>query len=259
MRLPKAVYAFIVYAFMQFVETAMALKDLITQRAAMTEEQIEEIVATYIGYDVHEKAIVPLPPFARLSNKQKVLVYLVALQGWPLVTEEAVPTSASPAELEKALRIPGGSLRPLLMDLKERLVIVGGGKSYAVSAGHLEAVKAEIGARKNDSADAGAAQARVRRRARARKPKSESTAKAKKAGKRERKSSKAVRFDAWIEEGFFDEPRTLNDVHAQFHKEAQIVRRTAVPWYLLRAVDAGRLKRDKMEVNGKEVWVYQRK
>ncbi len=86
----------------------MALKDLMARRAASTEQQIEEIVAEYIRYDVEERAIVPMPPFARLSGKAKVLVRLVALQGWRFVTDELVASKTSPAELQNALNIPGG-------------------------------------------------------------------------------------------------------------------------------------------------------
>jgi len=237
----------------------MALKDLITQRAAMAEEQIEEIVAPYVGFDVNERAIVLLPAFARLTNKQKVLVYLVALQGWPFVTEDGVSTIAAPAELEKVLRIPGGSLRPVLMELKERHLIMGSGKNYSVNAAHLEDIKAEIGGANNGGATGSAARAPVRRKARTRKQKSDSKVTAKKGARRERKSSRAARFDKWIDTGFFDQPRTLNDVYEQFHKEAQIVRKTDLPRYLLDAVDAGRLERDKKEIKGKELWVYQKK
>ncbi|MCI0429242.1 MAG: hypothetical protein L0210_01680 [Rhodospirillales bacterium] len=235
----------------------MALKDLITKRAVMAEEQIEEIVSQYVGYDVDEKSIVPKAPFASLSNKQKVLIYLVALQGWPFVTKDEVLTSASPSELEKALRIPGGSLRPMLVDLKERHVIVGGGKSYAVSAVHLDAVKKEIGSGRGDDVQTPARPKRARRKARAKAP--DGATALKKPRRSERKAtSRAERFDAWIKDGFFNEPRTLNEVHARFRKEAQNVRKTSVPQYLLRAVDAGRLEREQKEINGKLVWVYQK-
>lgn len=238
----------------------MALKDLITQRAAMAEEQIEQIITSYLGYDVDEHVIVPLPPFAHLSNKQKVLVYLVALQGWPFVTEENVPTSASPSDLEKALGIPGGTLRPLLMELKDQHLITGSGKNYSVNAGRLASIKEEISGHEGEGAKVSAPQSRRRSRKSNQRSKPAGPRKkaAKKTGQRERKS-KAARFDAWIDNGFFDEPKTLNDVHKQFHKEAQIVSKTAIPSYLLKAVDAGRLQREKAEVNGKEVWVYETK
>jgi hypothetical protein len=69
----------------------------------------------------------------------------------------------------------------------------------------------------------------------------------------------AERFQSWIDDGYFDKPKSLADVQARFHKEAIIVPQTSLPSYLLKAVRSGQLERDKAEVNGKTVWVYSRK
>jgi hypothetical protein len=102
----------------------VALKDLVVSHAELTEEQIEKIVADYARYDPTAKSVVLLPSAMDLSNKQRVIVYLVALRGWPFVlTEDTPPTNASPAELERALQIAGGSLRPILKELKDSRLI----------------------------------------------------------------------------------------------------------------------------------------
>jgi hypothetical protein len=67
------------------------------------------------------------------------------------------------------------------------------------------------------------------------------------------------RFQAWIDEGYFDNAKTISEVRARFHREAIIVPLTSLPPYLLRAVRSGQLERDKQDVNGKTVWCYSRK
>jgi hypothetical protein len=66
----------------------------------------------------------------------------------------------------------------------------------------------------------------------------------------------AATFERWIDEGYFDEPRTLADVQKRFHKEAIMVPQTSLPGYFLGAVRKGRLNRDEVDVGGKTVWAY---
>lgn len=102
----------------------MALKDLVVSHAELTEEQIEKIVSSFARYDPVAKSIVLLPPAMALSNRQRMIVYLVALRGWPFVlSDDTPPTGATPAELEQSLQMPGGTLRPILKELKDARLI----------------------------------------------------------------------------------------------------------------------------------------
>lgn len=123
----------------------MALKDLISDSGKVTEEAVEKIVAPYVGYDVKGKTITLRPAFGKLGSKQKVLVYLVALQGWPFVTDSKdISTSVPPAELQKKLSIPGGTLRPLLRDLSDAHIISENTHRYSVEPAGLYEVSAII-------------------------------------------------------------------------------------------------------------------
>src|SRR5262249_17016980 len=68
------------------------------------------------------------------------------------------------------------------------------------------------------------------------------------------------KFNGWITEGFFDNPRTLSEVQGRFHEQGDILPPTSIPSSLLAAVRArpARLVRKKADVNGKDVWVYTR-
>lgn len=238
----------------------MALKDLIASTSALTEEAVEALIKDYVRYDVEEKEIALLPAATRLSGKQKVLVYLVALQGWPIVAKgQAIPTAAKPAHIGERLSIAGGTLRPLLKELKDRHLIVAKSGAYSVRAASLADIKKEMDG-----------QAPLRKPA---KPRRSPTEKAKTAdpkaavpGQRKTKSKTAPgkvgdlteKFNGWIAGGFFEKPRTLGEVQERFHEQGDLVPRTSIPNYLLAAVRAkpARLVRKKAEVDGKKVWVY---
>lgn len=237
----------------------MALKDLVAQKAAITEAAVEEIIAEYVRYDVDEAEIVFTPAASGLSNKEKIFVYLVALQGWPFVTETDVPTEAKPAALGEALGIPGGSLRPTLKDMKDRHFITVRAGAYSVKSSALEAIKGELGSKR--ASDRSTPDKRKNRKKPARtkirrKSKSDQVAKNKKAPAR---TGISDTFSDWIDEGFFDDARTLSEVQAKFHEEGIIIARTSMPTYLLGAVRKKRLTRQKEEIGGKQIWVYQTK
>lgn len=240
----------------------VALKDLVAQKAALAEDAIEEIVADYVRFDPDEKAIAFTPAAAKLQNRAKVLIYLVALQGWPFVSDESVPVDAKPAEIGEHVGIQGGTLRPILKELKDRHMITEKGGRYFVRAVTLSAIKAELG---ENEAPSKAPRARPKRR-RDRKadvaPKSkiaedDPTNNARRMPKKKSRSL-SERFEKWIDGGFFDKPRTLAEVQKRFHQEGMIVPRTSIPSYLLKAVRSRRLTREEGEVNKKRVWVYQR-
>ncbi len=247
----------------------MALKDLVAEKGALDEAVIERIVGPFVRYDVEAKEIHFTPAFAALSNKAKILVYLVALQGWRFVTDEAIASDARPGDIESATGIPGGSVRPTLSGLAESHHLSEREGRYSIRATSLPAVEAElsggdgritlrrsrVAGRKHvrkadrddpvefepssddDEGDGGAEPKRTR----------------KIAGKT---GNLAATFERWIDEGYFNEPRTMADVQKRFRKEAILVPRTSLPGYFLGAVRKGRLSRDEVEANGKTVWGY---
>lgn len=251
----------------------MALKDLVAQKSALAEDAIEQVIKDYVRYDPDDREIAFTPEFASLGNKGKILVYLVAIEGWSFVVDDPVMTETKPADLEDKLGIPGGSLRPTLKDLKDRHLVVSKGAGYSVRASSLSAIQRELEAR------SGAAPAPVRRRKTAKREKARAaadtiedaangnpgeagkTSVAKEQKKRKSASGGDLKqtFNGWIAEGFFDKPRTLADVQARFHDEAILIPRTSIPTYLLAGVRDRALSRNKQDINGKQLWVYKTK
>lgn len=234
----------------------MALKDLTVTKSELTEKQVEEIVAEYVRYDPAAKEIVFLPAAASLSNRSKTLIYLVALHGWPFVSEDKIPTEATPAQMEQALHIPGGTLRPILKDLKDSHFTSARGRVYSVKSSALTHIKTEITGTTSRASSI--------HRSKRTKPK-DSAARAEHpvaSGAHHNKRSKrgvglSELFDSLLTKNFFSKPRTVGDVKDEFHKHGHIVPLTSVPKYLLKAILTKKLQREKKEVNAKKVWVYE--
>jgi len=233
----------------------MALKDLIASKASLTEDAIEEIIADYARFDPDHRAVVFTPEAHQLPVKTKVLIYLVALQGWPFVLDESVPVDAKPAEIEESTGISGGTLRPILKEMKDRNVIQERGGRYSVNAAALPSIKGELG---------GSSDARSKRARRRSNIASAEEGDSPQPDKRNRKSVRRTselkdRFDRLIKEGFFNSEKTLADVQAQYHKDAIIIPQTSIPPYLIAAIRDKLLERDKKKIGNRTVWVYKRK
>ena len=241
----------------------MALKKLIAPKANLTEEAIENIVCEYIRYDTDEKEIAFTPAGTTLPNKAKILVYLVGLQGWQFVVDEAITDSAKPSELEDVLGIAGGSLRPTLKDLKDRHLLMCKSGRYSVRAANLSAINAEV---QSPQGSAAVPLKRARRKksgTRSETSSEQANPNAPTKGGRKSTTSKArdvgIQFEEWIEQGYFDKPQTAADVLRRFHEEGTIIPRSSVPQYLLKSVRDHRLTRQKVDVDGKLVYVYRTK
>ena len=238
----------------------MVLKNLIAPKASLAEEAIESIVREYIRYDTDEKEIAFTPAGAALPNKAKVLVYLVGLQGWKFIGKEAITDSAKPNQLEEALGIAGGTLRPILKDLKDRHLLISKSGGYSVRAANLNAIESEVQGVQGSMA--GPPKRTKRKKSSTRSDKGSKQVNPKPSTKGGRKSAASQarevgsQFDEWIEQGYFSTPRTSADVLRRFHEEGTIIPRSSVPQYLLKAVREHRLSRKKENLDGKQVYVY---
>lgn len=243
----------------------MALTDLIAQKAKFTEEVIEAIVSPYVRYDIDELEILLTPKMAELTNKQKILVYQVAMQGWQFVHDEAIDAEQTPKQLSESLGIPGPTLRPILKDLKDRNLLSARSSKYSVRSASLEAVRAEI---------EGSSTQRVRKRPTSKKRESskskqaednhakETVAKANGAAKANSRRTGTIAYgtgesiNRLIKNGFFNDGKTSIDVQERLHEQAIMVKSSSLPSYLLHLVRENRLTRKKEIVDGKSLWVY---
>ena len=242
----------------------MALKDIVAQKAQLTEEAIEAIISDYVRYDIEEGEIMFTPEATGLSNKAKVLVFLVAQQGWQFVRDEATDVGMAPSYLEEFLGIQGGTLRPILKDLKDRNLLAAKAGKYSIRSTGLDAIKAELDRHSKSKPQ----KPRKTKKRRTLRPTGDSdfgvdepSVPKKDSVKRAKSSARAAKglgevFNGIVDEGFFDNGGTTAQLHTRLQERAIIIKRTSLPQYLLAAVRGGKLTREKQDVDGKIVWVY---
>ena len=224
----------------------MPLKDLVvTER--LTETQIEEIVSGYVQYHVASKEVTLLPASRNLSTKAKALIYLVALQGWIYIANEPIQVAAKPAQIEKALKIKGNTLRPVLKELKDSHLVKIDGRSYTVPVSALSYIRAELN--KSTDGDQGGSKKQTKK-----------TKHLEASGKKTPTApSPSIFFDTLAQSDYFDEPRSLADIHQRFRQATINIPKSSLPSILIKAVRVNLLDRERREIGGSRVYVYARK
>jgi hypothetical protein len=234
----------------------MALKDLIADSAALTEKAIEDIVRPYVQYDPKAKRIGFTPKAKSLPKKHKLILHLIALQGWSYVSDESIPTTAKPAELEDAIGIPGGTLRPMLKDLKENHYVTLKSGRYGVQSSSLDDLKALLA---GETPSARGLSSRVARRGAAKDGAKKDVDHGVKGKRRSAKKGVdlTAMFRGWIKDGWFKQKkRSMKDLKQKFREKGVMVQNSTLPAYLLMALRENLLEREMATVDGRQVWVY---
>lgn len=235
----------------------MALKDLVIDDRKIAEERVEKIIAPYLRYNPAVQKIVWTPQANSLSNERKVLVFLVGVLGWQYVLDQSQDVATKPADLEGALGVGGGTLRPILKKLKDLHLLVVEDGHYRVQPANLDSIEAAISGETPKAA----------RKGRARKPTriSQETANddtPDQVGDTKRKKNRSTSgqlrtfLTRWAGDGFFNEPKTLANLLERYHEHGVITKQTSLSGLVLEAVREGLLARAKIDVGGKQVWAY---
>ncbi len=79
-----------------------------------------------------------------LNAKQKILVYLLCRLALASKPDTSFSKYVSPKEIEVAIRLPGGTVRPKLSQLvSEDKVVVKSGEGYVVPASYLNQIRSK--------------------------------------------------------------------------------------------------------------------
>jgi len=232
----------------------MALKDLIADRGKITEEHIEKIVSKFVRYDPKAVEVIFTPEAMQLNNEAKVLLYLVSIAGWEYVLDEEPDIETNPQALQEVLGIPGGSLRPTLKKLRESNLVSVSNSRYSIRPANLESIGKIINGEKKPPKPS---------KPSAKKTKSQSTNSdgSNKAASAKRGSGTPIKpsLERLLNDGFFQEYRTLRKVIERLHEQAIIAKTTSLSGPIAELVRNEKLERKKIEESGQQVWAYKAK
>ena len=102
----------------------MALKDLVVSEKAVTEETLEQVLSGFVQLadDTH-RAILTLDG-SKLSARVRIMLVLASRYAWRFVNpEQEQSTAMALKEIGEQAGIPGGTLRPALMALKDAKLV----------------------------------------------------------------------------------------------------------------------------------------
>ena len=232
----------------------MALKDLVYEHGKVAEEMIEKIISGLANYELNPNAIVFTSKGTSLNNVEKVLIYLTATLGWQYVANDDYRPDTKPADLETALGIPGGTLRPTLKKMKDShlLTVVNG--HYSIHPSKLGAVAQAIAGEKSVHTPRNSAKtpkAKSRNEKGTPRPEGDPDKTKKKSGVPIRSS-----LNQLIAEGFFVEHRTLRQISNRLDELAIITKVTSLSGPIADFVRDKKLQRKKIEHKGKQIWAY---
>lgn len=112
----------------------MALKDLVIDQNALNEELIENLVSSYVRYDVNQKVIVFLPEkMQELAIPHKIVIFLLALRGWEYFENATdIPQDAQPKDISIAIMENGSTTRTYLQVLLKKGLVKKVSAKYSV-------------------------------------------------------------------------------------------------------------------------------
>lgn len=219
----------------------MALQDLVTNNRQISADLVEKLLKGRVDL-IQEGRLVHLTKGSmNFPNRTKILLFLVGGRAWELIDETA--WSSTPGSMEQIIGIPGNSLRPILKDLADNYFIKNEkGKYQILPKGiyELESLLDKPKSSEKDTVTVGT------------KP---TEAKSKKTSGG---PSKSQAIQELINEGFFSEPKELNEIQSELGRRGVTVKQTSLPSYMLPLIRNKVLTRDyKVRESGK-VWVYKK-
>ena len=102
---------------------------------------LAQLIFPYAGVNPESGEVHYKPTADDLTAKQKILIFLLCRLALSTRPNTTFTAAVSPIEIEKATMLPGGTLRPKLMELVKSRTIVKSGDGYYIHVSSLHRAK----------------------------------------------------------------------------------------------------------------------
>ncbi len=124
------------------------LEQLFIRTEQVEQEQRAELatmILPYAGFNPETGQVYFKPTFEELNAKRKIIIYLLCRLALSALPNPPVSKYAAPIEVTKETGLPGGTIRPKLIQLVDEKVVTKSGEGYSILPTHLHRAKQALG------------------------------------------------------------------------------------------------------------------
>lgn len=220
----------------------MALADLIITDEQISEELIEKVLKDRVNLVKAGNKVILTRKNINSANRIKVLLFLAGGKAWELI--EKTEFSFTPADMEKAISIPGNSLRPVLKELSDDFLLSNEKGRYQITSRgiyELETILEDLTEESSKTTK-----------------KKSGTKHSSNKSKSSNVPPKADAFEGLITDGFFSLPKSNKEIIEELSCRGVTIKPTSLPVYLLPLVRKKKLSRERVVRNKGKIWVYKK-
>ncbi len=117
------------------------IQSLFVDEKEVGEEILYEAISPFIRFGKESNSVIFTPEYYELGNREKVLVYLLALKAAGFLGLTSVGESASPKAISAATGVTYNSIKPILSGLAKNGLLAREGGRYSVPNHNILRIK----------------------------------------------------------------------------------------------------------------------
>lgn len=117
------------------------IQSLFVDEKEVGEEILYEALSPFVRFGKESNSVIFTPEYYELGNREKVLVYLLALKAAGLLGITSAGESVSPKEISAATGVAYNSAKPILSELAKNGLLAREGGRYSVPNHNILRIK----------------------------------------------------------------------------------------------------------------------